>query len=296
VVGPTGSGKSELALRLAEEWAGEIVNCDSLQLYRHLDIGTAKPTVKERGNIPHYFLDIIDPDQEYNAGIFGEQARSVVDRLFADRMVPVVVGGSGLYVRSLTDGLFDGPGADPEFRAIMERRLAQGEFPALLEELQRVDPASAARIDPSKPRRIVRALEVFHSTGTPLSALQERKKPQIDFTVLLCGLGLDRRQLYAGIERRVDGMIKRGLLEEVRRLQIMGYDRSLNALNTVGYAEAFAHLAGEISAEEMVRLIKRNTRRYAKRQMTWFSADRRVHWVPPEFAAVAALLEGHPRG
>jgi tRNA dimethylallyltransferase len=291
IVGPTASGKTALGLRLARRLGGAIVSADSRQVYRHLDIGTAKPTREERGEVPHHFIDILDPPQEYNAGLFGSQAREVVEHLFATEILPIIVGGSGLYVRSLVDGFFNGPGADPEFRTVMEARLQRGELPLLLEELRRVDPRTAAGIDPTKPRRIVRALEVFHTTGIPLSVLQKQEKPTIGFTTIPCGLYTERRALYAAIEGRVDAMLQQGLLDEVHRLQAMGYDRRLNALNTVGYAEPFAYLAGEIDEAEMVRLLKRNTRRYAKRQMTWFSADRRVLWIPPTEEAIFQVLQ-----
>ncbi|MGA9120185.1 MAG: tRNA (adenosine(37)-N6)-dimethylallyltransferase MiaA [Bacteroidota bacterium] len=290
IVGPTASGKTALAIDLAKGVGGEIISADSRQVYRHLDIGTAKPTLEERAGIPHHFLDILDPGEEYNAGIFGEQARNTIDALFARGIPPIVVGGSGLYIKSLIDGFFDGPGGDPEFRSAMEKRLKRDGISSLLEELRLVDPVTAGRIDPTKPRRIIRALEVHHITGTPLSTVQELRKPAITYRTIQIGLLLERKHLYERINRRVDEMIERGLINEVAWLKAKGYRRDLNALNTVGYAEVFAHLAGEISEGEMVRLIKRNTRRYAKRQMTWFSADRRVKWFPAESVKTLPLI------
>ena len=280
IVGPTASGKTAVGLSLARRMGGEIVSADSRQIYRLLDIGTAKPTAAERGEISHHFIDILDPDQEYNAGLYGEQGRATIVEVFRRGNVPIIVGGSGLYIRSLTDGLFDGPASDPDFRTAMEERVSQGEFPLLVEELKRLDPVTSKSIDPTKPRRIIRALEVIHATGRTLSALQEERKPEITFHPFRIGLMMDRADLYRRIDARVDGMLRHGLIEEVEGLKVRGYGRHLNALNTVGYAEVFSRIADEISDDEMVRLIKRNSRRYAKRQMTWFSADKRIVWVP----------------
>ncbi len=290
IVGPTASGKTAAGIAVAKTIGGEIISADSRQVYRSLTIGTAKPTDAEREGIPHHFIDILDPDEEYNAGLFGEQARGVIDEVFLRRNVPIVVGGSGLYVRSLIDGLFDGPGADPEFRHAMELRLRRGELPMLLEELRQIDPVTAGTIDPTKPRRIVRALEVFHTTGRPLSSVQKEGRPEIRFRARQFGIRWDRAELYRRIDARVESMMTRGLVEEVVELQSRGFSLALNALNTVGYAEVFAMLAGEISKEAMVRLIQQNTRRYAKRQLTWFTADARITWVPAHDADPAGLI------
>ncbi len=279
IVGPTASGKTTLSLELARLLGGEIVSADSRQVYRHLDIGTAKAPLSERGDIPHYFIDLLEPDQIYSAGLYGEQARAVIQEIFLRGNPPVVVGGSGLYVRSLLDGLFEGPGADPDFRSMMELRVRHGGLIELVEELRRVDPTAAARIDPTKPRRVIRALEVHHATGRTLTDAQDQLKPGIPFQARRFGLQWDRRTLYGRIDARVDWMIESGLVKEVENLQRMGFHRGLNALNTVGYAETFAMLEGEIDENEMIRLIKRNSRRYAKRQVTWFNADDRITWL-----------------
>jgi len=279
LVGPTASGKTTVSLELARLLDGEIVSADSRQVYRYLDIGTAKPTREERARIPHHFVDDRTPDQPFNAGEFGLLGRKVIRRLAGKGRLPIVVGGSGLYVRSLIDGFFDGPGADETYRRALERRLEREGTPGLLAELKAVDPDSAARIDPTKPRRIIRALEVFHLTGKPLSRLHRESSPDIGFQPVQFGLEWDRRMLYGRVEQRCDGMLARGLLEEVDDLERRGYTDTLNSLNTVGYAEAFAYRRGEISSEEMVRLFKQNSRRYAKRQLTWFRQDKRIRWV-----------------
>lgn len=279
LVGPTASGKTSLSIQLARILNAEIISADSRQVYRYLDIGTAKPTKRELAEAPHHFIDILPPDAGYSAGLFGVRGRAVAEQIFSRGRVPLVVGGSGLYVKSLIDGLFSGPGADPDLRATLEERLRNEGAVGLLEDLRRVDPESAAGIDPTKPRRIVRALEVCLLTGRPMSELHRTEKPAIPFEAVQVGLLWDRTLLNGRIDARCDGMLDAGLTAEVDWLAGMGYDRRLSALNTVGYAEGFACRAGEISRAEMIRLFKRNTRRYAKRQMTWFRSDSRINWI-----------------
>ncbi len=294
LVGPTASGKTTVAMELAKLIPSEIISADSRQIYKYLDIGTAKPTRAQRNTVPHHFVDELPPDRDFSAGEFGERAARVVDEIFARDRTPLVVGGSGLYVQALIDGFFEGPGADKEFREALEARIAAGELPQLMEELRTIDPVSAGRIDPTKPRRIVRALEVYHITGKPLSQLHREAQREITFTPVLFGLAWDRKALYDRINRRCEEMLRAGLLAEVESLERRGYTVRLNALNTVGYAEAFQYRRGEISYEEMVRLFKQNTRRYAKRQLTWFRRDKRIRWISmdedTEPARVAALI------
>jgi len=280
IVGPTGSGKTAVALALSGIIPLEIVSADSRQVYRYLDIGTAKPSLADRERVHHHFIDVVDPDQDFSAGRFGDEGRLAIDDIFARGLTPVVVGGSGLYVRSLVDGLFEGPGADPEFRDALQARLDRGELGALVEELRRVDPEAAARIDPTKPRRVVRALEVHHVTGRPISALQAEKVIDAGFTPRFFGLLWERQALYRCINRRCDAMVSLGLVDEAAALEQRGYSSSVNALNTVGYKEAFAFLRGQITREEMMSQFRQNTRRYAKRQMTWFRRDARINWLP----------------
>jgi tRNA dimethylallyltransferase len=207
-----------------------------------------------------------------------------------------VVGGSGLYVQSLVDGFFDGPPADPEFRAQALQQLHDGGIGALIKELERVDPQSASSIDPTKPRRVIRALEVQHITGIPLSVLQRERKREIRCLPVFFGLEVDRKELYHRINERCERMLKEGLMEEVEGLVARGYTPAQNALKTVGYAEGFAHRKGEIDREEMVRLFKQNTRHYAKRQLTWFRRDTRIRWISTgsdtEPARVAERIAG----
>lgn len=279
IVGPTASGKTAVAVELAQLLKGEILSADSRQIYKMMDIGTAKPTPEERALVKHYFIDELMPDEEFNAGLFGEQARKIVSRLLGEGRVPILVGGSGLYIRSAIDGLFDGPGGDKTLRLRLEHRLATEGLPQLLRELEHVDPVSANRIDPTKPRRVLRALEVYYLTGRPLSELHKQARPEISFTPRIFGLRWERKSLYARINARCEAMLRSGLLDEVAALVAAGYDRRYNALNTVGYAEAIAFMAGELSHDDMRRLFKQNSRRYAKRQLTWFRRDARIEWI-----------------
>ena len=297
IVGPTGSGKTTLSLEVASRLHGEIISADSRQVFKYLDIGTAKPSPAQRRKVRHYFIDDLLPDQSFSAGDFGERGREVIAKVLRAGKLPIVVGGSGLYVRSLIDGFFEGPGADQGLRQEMEDKLKSGGVPVLMDELRRVDPESAATIDPTKPRRVIRALEVYRVSGRPLSALHRENKVVVDFGPVLFGLNWKRGELYRRIESRCDEMITGGLLAEVERLEAMGYDDSLNALNTVGYAEAFAYRRGETSYDELVRLFRQNSRRYAKRQMTWFRRDPRIRWIEmtgEKSAAQAAeeIIEG----
>jgi tRNA dimethylallyltransferase len=279
IVGPTASGKSSLALLLAKSLHGEIISADSRQVYKYLDIGTAKPTTAQRRQVKHHFVDLLDPDEPFSAGEFGRKGRETIDDIFRRKKVPIAVGGSGLYVKSLIDGFFDVPSANNEVRRQLYKRLENEGAEALLDELWDIDRVSAARMLQSNTRRIVRALEVYELTGIPLSKLQDQRI-RIDFTPLMIGLEWDRKALYDRINKRVETMLQAGLLDEVRDLLARGYSEAKNSLQTVGYQEAISHLKGKIDYETMVELIKRNTRRYAKRQLTWFRADKRIQWFP----------------
>jgi tRNA dimethylallyltransferase len=281
IVGPTASGKTKLSLLLAPLLNGEIISADSRQVYKHLDIGTAKPTREERREIIHHFVDELDPKETFNAGEFGKRGRRLIESLFRRGKTPIVVGGSGLYLKSLIDGLFEGPSADQSIRRRLYDRLHKEGPEALLKELHRVDADSAERMLPTNTRRIVRALEVYEITGTPISKLHS-EKVGVNFSPLLIGLEWDRRRLYERINQRVEMMLNRGLIDEVRALMEKGYPPETNSLQTVGYQEVIIYLQGKTDYPEMVELIKRNTRRFAKRQLTWFRRDKRIHWFKVE--------------
>jgi len=280
LVGPTASGKTALSLILAEILGGEIISADSRQIYQYLDIGTAKPTPEELKCVPHHFINILHPDQTYNAGEYGQQARTKIDELLNQHRQPILVGGSGLYIRAVIDGFFNGPGKNLEVRERLETEARTLGPEKLFERLKKIDPVSAVKMDATKVRRVIRALEVYESTGTPISAYHSMQEITNPFEATQFGLVWERKDLYHRIERRVDEMLENGLIEEVHGLLNKGYMRSANAMNTVGYKEVFDFIEGKITKEEMIRLIKQNTRHFAKRQLTWFRADKRIKWIP----------------
>ena len=280
IVGPTASGKTPLSLLVAEILNGEIVSADSRQIFKYLDIGTAKPTRAERKRVPHHFVDFLDPKKEYSAGLFGDDVKKVVKDVFDRGKVPILVGGSGLYIKSAIDGLFGGPGRDPKIRAWLEDQLRTGGLEPLLDTLGKVDPIVLQRMKEITPRRAIRALEVFFIAGKPLSEYHSEQEKIPDYQAIQFGLEWERKELYSRIDQRVERMISDGLMDEVQKLAGMGYDRHLNALNTVGYKEVFDYLEGTVNRETMIELIKRNTRRFAKRQVTWFKADKRIRQIP----------------
>jgi tRNA dimethylallyltransferase len=279
---------------VAEELGGEILSADSRQMYRLMDIGTAKPSAAERRGIPHYFIDDRMPDEECNAAEFGAAGRARIADILGRGKVPLVVGGSGLYVRALLDGLFDGPPADDDLKEHLWSRLRAEGAGALLDELRSVDPDAAATMLPSNTKRIVRALEIFRLTGIPLSRLQRQSKIHVPFTAVQVGPSWDRPALYGRIDARVERMLEEGLLDEVRGILQKGYPRSLNALQTVGYREAFDFFDGKTTYARMTELIQQNSRRYAKRQLTWFRHDARITWFTlerdAEFPALASRI------
>lgn len=269
LTGPTAVGKTELSVRLAERFGAEIVSADSRQVYKELTIGTAKPEPELLARVPHHFIDELHLGEPFSAGIFAEQAETRIREILARGRAPLIVGGSTLYLHALLHGLADVPPVAGEVRAALEERLVREGAHALYRELERVDPPSARTMDPTKTQRLVRALEVFHGTGRPLSDYhREQTPPPFSYRVLV--LHRDRAVLYDRINRRVDAMLEAGLLDETRDLLRRGIDPSINALRTIGYREAISFLQGEVPYGEMVRLMKRNTRRYAKRQLTWF--------------------------
>lgn len=289
VVGPTASGKSELALRLASELGAEIVNADSMQVYRGMDIGTAKPTPEQRTGVPHHLIDVAAPDRLFSAADFAEAADEAIRAITARGRRVIVVGGTGLYIRALLKGLVDSPSGAGEVRKALQEEAARVGNEAMLEQLRQVDPELAARMHPNNLVRIIRALEVHRLTGIPLSRhQQEHAFSARRYDSLQIGISIDRTELYARIEARVDRMLAEGLADEVRGLVAQGYGRHLKAMRAIGYKETAAYLAGECSLEEALELMKRDTRRYAKRQLTWFNADPDILWFeyPGKFATI----------
>ncbi len=281
IVGPTASGKTGVAVRVAQELGGEIISADSRQIYRRLDIGTAKPTIDEARLARHHLIDIIEPSEPYDATRFAIDAENAIASIISTGAEPILVGGTGFYVRSLFEGLFEGPGRNEPVREKLERRAREHGSESLHEELAGIDPGSASRIHPNDVLRIVRALEVYISTGSTLTSWQSGSGRRPAYAPVYFGLTMDRVRLYARIDRRVDAMIAAGLIDEVRRLFESGaLLPGLPAANAVGYREILDVLAADgTDFTEAIELIKRNTRRYSKRQMTWFSSIEGVDWL-----------------
>lgn len=278
VTGPTCSGKTPLGIKLAEYLDSEIISADSRQIYKFLDIGTAKPSREELLQVKHHFVDQLLPDEEFNVSRFETDALSIIRSLHKNGKIPVVVGGSGLYVKAIVDGIFNTVDTDEDYRLELKEKLNSHGQEYLYEELKKKDPRSADTMLPQNWKRVMRALEVFHLTGKSILDHQSEYKRDDGIEFIQVGLDWSRDILYRNIELRVDKMVALGLIEEVTSLLQMGYSRDLNALNTVGYKEIFSYIYHEITLDRAVELIKRNTRRFAKRQFTWFRADERIKW------------------
>ncbi len=296
LLGPTASGKSALALAIAGRLPCEIVSVDSGQVYRGMDIGTAKPDAATRAAVPHHLIDIRDPDHPYSAGEFREDALSTIAQIEARGRVPLLVGGTFLYFRALERGLATLPAADPALRLAIEKEAAARGWPALHAELARVDPVAAARIAPADRQRISRGLEVYRLTGQPLSAWQAQAASVANPPALRLILAPPSRPaLYAAVDARFDAMLAAGLLDEVAALRAAGYDRDLPALRAVGYRQVWSHLCGEADYPTMIEAGKTASRRYAKRQLTWLRGDPHGHWLDPAgdgvLDRVCALIE-----
>lgn len=278
IPGPTCSGKSSLGFLLAKKLNSEIISADSRQIYKYLNIGTAKPDAKILSEIKHHFVDELEPTELFNVSKFEKSSLEIFEKLFLINRIPIVVGGSGLYIRALVDGLFEIDGNDEEFRKhLSELRKNYGnEF--LYEKLISIDPDAAAKMLPQNWQRVMRALEVHHLTGRRISDLHKEYEREVNINYFQFGLDWERNILYERINNRVDEMIKNGLIDEVKLILAKGYTKELNALNTVGYKEIISFLNNELTFERAVELIKRNTRHFAKRQLTWFRADKRIHW------------------
>jgi tRNA dimethylallyltransferase len=293
IAGPTGVGKSDLAVRLAEAVDGEIVNYDSVQIYRGFDIGSAKPSAEARRRVPHHLFDIVEADREFNAADYARLARPLCDEIIARGRRPILVGGTFFYLRALLGGLPEMPGRDETLRARM-RRISERKRGAerLHRWLSRVDPQSGKKIAPADRHRVERALEVWMTGGRPISDFQR----QNETASIKLALSLDRQRLTAVLDRRVEEMYAAGLVDETKRL-LGSYPRSARPFSAIGYREAAAVVSGELTIEKAIAETRRRTRAYAKRQMTWLRAERNVHWIDAEsredaFAAVLRRIEG----
>lgn len=303
VVGPTGAGKTRLALSLAERAGGEVVSADSQQVYVGMDIGTGKVGAEERARVPHHVLDVVQPDEEMTAARFVDLADRAIADIAARGRAVIVCGGTGLYVRALLLGLFAGPPASPEIRAELAELARERGAAALHAELSRVDPAAAAKIDPNDEKRTIRALEVFRITGEPMSAHQARHDHRSlppRYPARLVGLAPDREALYRTIDARVDQMIEAGLEGEVAGLRDRGFRPPLRSQQAIGYAELHEAIEGAVARDRAIELIKRNSRHYARRQISWYRAQvaqpAGIAWHPDPAAVDLTDLERYLAG
>lgn len=280
IVGPTGVGKTKLSIIAAKHFDGEVINGDASQVYRGLDIGTAKITAQEAEGVPHHLIDICDPEEAYTAADFQGDARRAIAEISSRGKLPILVGGTGFYVKAaLFDYRFSSVGANPAYRKKMEVFAEQAGREALHERLRAVDPDAAVRIHPHNVVRVIRALEVYHETGRTFSGRQQAVSENALFDAVLIGLTMERDRLYRRINRRVDRMIENGLLDEVRGLYERRALRESRALQAIGYKEFFPYFEGRISLDEAIARLKQNSRRYAKRQFTWFRGQMNsIHW------------------
>jgi tRNA dimethylallyltransferase len=301
ICGPTGIGKTAAAVAAAEAFGGEIISADSMQVYRFMDIGTAKPTTEEQARVPHHLIDDVDPDEDFDAARFSRAAREIAVAIDRRGAVPIVAGGTGLYIKAMLYGLFRAQPPDPLIRQRLRQEADAVGSEALHRRLAGIDTKAAARIHPHDTFRIIRALETAAATGVPITDHHRRhgfrKSP---FRVMKIGLDMDRQALYDRIDRRVDTMINAGLLDEVRGLMSRGYSEDLKAMQSLGYRHMVDFTTGRLTWEEAVRTLKRDTRRFAKRQLTWFRADKEIVWSAPEnfstfFPKIDAFLRNNSK-
>lgn len=280
IAGPTASGKTSLSIELAKLLDGEIISADSMQVYKYMDVGTAKPSIEEMQGIRHYLIDELLPDEEFNVVKFKELAEKYIEVILERGKQPIIVGGTGLYISSLINNInFSETKSDWELREQLGREAEENGPVYIHDKLRLVDPVSAANIHPNNVKRVIRALEVYYQTQRPMSSHNEKSReipPKYKFVLL--GLTMDREKLYDRINKRVDIMLENGLIEEVGRLVEMGYADSITSMQGIGYKEILSHLRNEISLEEAVETVKRESRRYAKRQITWFKRIKEIKW------------------
>lgn len=279
IVGPTAVGKTGLAIKLAEFYKTEIISADSRQIYKELEIGTAKPSREELLHVKHHFINTKSVEEEYDAGTFGREAREVIDELFKTHDQVVMCGGSGLYIKSVLEGFDDLPDVPAEIRIKIVDEYGRKGLGWLQEEVATQDPDYFEVVDRQNPQRLMRSLEIIRSTGKAFSGFHKKKKIDLPFRVVKIGLELGRLELYERIDKRMDSMVEKGVFDEAEKFFTL---RQRNALQTVGYLEAFGFFEGMYDREEAIRLMKRNSRRYAKRQLTWFRKDKEIRWFHPE--------------
>lgn len=291
LVGPTAVGKTALAVRLAQQLVCPVINCDSRQIYKGMDIGTAAPTSEEMSQVPHYFVRQFDLGQDYSAARYEQDVLALMQHLSATTSCALLSGGSMMYVDAVCQGIDDIPTVDAEVRATLKARFEQDGLALLLDELHRLDPDYYQVVDPMNHKRVIHALEICHTSGRTYTSFRVRAHRPRPFDIIKIGLRRDRQELFERINQRVDGMMRNGFLEEARRLYPY---RHLNALNTIGYKEMFRVLDGEWDLPMAVERIKKNTRVYAKKQMTWYQRDASIRWFhPDDEAAILSYIQQH---
>lgn len=300
IIGPTAVGKTKLSIELARMYNGEIISGDSMQIYRGMDIGTAKIKQTEMEGIPHHLIDIKNPDEEFSAAEFQELVREKITEISARNKLPIIVGGTGLYIQSaIYDYHFSEAPSDPDFRRGLEMRAEAEGNQVIHDELMKIDPISAEEIHPNNVRRVIRALEIYHCTGKTKEETQANQSPELIYDTALIGLTMERDRLYERINLRVDLMVEEGLLDEVQALHDQGL-RDCQSIQAIGYKEIYLYLNGKISLVDAIEMLKQNSRRYAKRQLTWFRNKMQVKWfdmgdrVPFEkkISEISAYIEG----
>ncbi|TDQ18574.1 tRNA dimethylallyltransferase [Algoriphagus boseongensis] len=279
VVGPTAVGKTDLCIKLAKKFNTEIISCDSRQFYREMNLGTAKPSSQELAEVKHHLVNSLSIQDDYDVKRFEQEALGILDKLFSKKNVVIMTGGSGLFADAVTEGLDDMPDLAPEVRELVIKEYQEKGLEWLQQEVEKGDPEYFAQVDRQNPQRLMRALEILRGTEKKFSSFRVKRKVERPFTTLKIGLDRDREELYSRIDQRMDQMIAQGLFEEAESL--FEY-RVFNALQTVGYTEIFGYLEGNYDRDEAIRLLKRNSRRYAKRQLTWFRRDEQIQWFHPE--------------
>ncbi len=294
IVGPTAAGKTGLSIALALELNGEIVSADSMQIYKYMDIGTAKPTMEERYGLKHYLIDEVEPDASFSVADYKQLADTYIDEIISKDKLPIMIGGTGLYIDTVVNNIrFSETICDWDYRNHLQEIVQEKGKEYIHHLLEEVDPITAKKLHINDVRRVIRALEVYRYTGVPMSKHQEesRKEPS-PYQTIMIGLTMDRKRLYDRINQRVDIMIEQGLIEEVKGLLNMGYTKELTSMKGLGYKEIIAYLEGGISYEDAVEILKRDTRRYAKRQLTWFRRNEEIYWIDlDEFKNQEELLK-----
>ncbi|WP_417900493.1 tRNA (adenosine(37)-N6)-dimethylallyltransferase MiaA [Bacillus haimaensis] len=291
IIGPTAVGKTRLSVELAQRVNGEIISGDSMQIYKEMDIGTAKVSKEEMQGVPHYLIDVKEPTESYSVAEFQREVRELIDVISKKGCVPIIAGGTGLYIQSvLYDYQFSDTGKDEEIRLRLEKQVEEEGMERVFEELRRIDPVSAENIHPNNVRRVIRALEVFHATGKTMAEYQESQEQELLYDVAFVGLTMDREVLYDRINLRVDLMVEQGLFEEVESLYKKGI-RDCQSIQAIGYKELYGYFDEKLSKEQAIETLKQNSRRYAKRQLTWFRNKMDVTWFDMTDANFEVILE-----